>query len=149
MSVELLYKMKKDKNIFNTCSKLLETYNSSTNQNLSFEFDEEYVISKTSIRSDILNLFWFFNYHTIDTLNREIDEAILSSYMLGILTSRLKEITYFDKNDNDRVSYVKSFYKLLSNFNINFLSNKENIKIFNEKLLDLKIKFEILHSSWL
>lgn len=151
MSFTPLYKIEteKDKIICDTCSNLSNSYNNATNQNLSFELNEDYIIFEKSIYPDLLNLLWFFNLHARDMLCKQDDETVLSSYILSMLTSRLIEIRFLDKNDDDRKIYVKTLYNLLSNFNFDFLSHKENIINSNRELGNLKNQFDILYKSWL
>lgn len=87
MSLIASYKIEteNDKIVYTTCSKLLQIYNSATNQNLSYEFNKDYIISQKSDSSDTLNLFWYFNYHTVDMLCRKENESVLSYYILGML----------------------------------------------------------------
>jgi hypothetical protein len=119
------------------------------NQNLSYEFNKDYIISQKSDSSDILNLFWYFNYHTVDMLCEKENESVLSYYILGMLNSRLEEVQYLDKSDIHRKNYIKTLYNLISNFNFSFLSDSANIKDSNNKLNTFKNKFEILYKSWL
>lgn len=151
MSFTPLYEIEteKDKNIYKICSNLSNTYNNATNQNLSYDFNKDYIIIEKSIYPDILNLLWFFNLHTIDMLCKQDDETILSSYIFGMLTSRLIEVRFLDKNDDNKKIYVKTLYNLLSNFNFGFLSKKENIINSNRDLANLKSKFDTLYKSWL
>ena len=151
MSLIASYKIEteNDKIVYATCSKLLQVYNSATNQNLSYEFNKDYIISQKSDSSDILNLFWYFNYHTVDMLCEKENEAVLSYYILGMLNSRLEEVQYLDKSDIHRKNYIKTLYNLISNFNFSFLSDSANIKDSNNKLNTFKNKFEILYKSWL
>lgn len=151
MSLIASYKIEteNDKIVYTTCSKLLQVYNSATNQNLSYEFNKDYIISQKSDSSDILNLFWYFNYHTVDMLCEKENESVLSYYILGMLNSRLEEVQYLDKSDIHRKNYIKTLYNLISNFNFSFLSDSANIKDSNNKLNTFKNKFEILYKSWL
>lgn len=151
MSLIASYKIEteNDKIVYTTCSKLLQIYNSATNQNLSYEFNKDYIISQKSDSSDILNLFWYFNYHTVDMLCRKENESVLSYYILGMLNSRLEEVQYLDNSDIHRKNYIKTLYNLISNFNFSFLSDSANIKDSNNKLNTFKNKFEILYKSWL
>jgi hypothetical protein len=151
MSFTPTYKIEteKDKIICDTCSNLSNSYNNATNQNLSFELDKDYIIFERSIYPDLLKLLWLFNLHTIDMLCKQDDETILSYYILGMLTSRLIEVRFLDKNDDDKKIYVRTLYNLLSNFNFDFLSHKENIINSNKKLDNLKNQFEIFYKSWL
>lgn len=151
MSLIASYKIEteNDKIVYATCSKLLQVYNSATNQNLSYEFNKDYIISQKSDSSDILNLFWYFNYHTVDMLCEKENESVLSYYILGMLNSRLEEVQYLDKSDIHRKNYIKTLYNLISNFNFSFLSDSANIKDSNNKLNTFKNKFEILYKSWL
>lgn len=151
MSLIASYKIEteNDKIVYATCSKLLQVYNSATNQNLSYEFNKDYIISQKSDSSDILNLFWYFNYHTVDMLCEKENESVLSYYILGMLNSRLEEVQYLDKSDMHRKNYIKTLYNLISNFNFSFLSDSANIKDSNNKLNTFKNKFEILYKSWL
>ena len=151
MSLIASYKIEteNDKIVYATCSKLLQVYNSATNQNLSYEFNKDYIISQKSDSSDILNLFWYFNYHTIDMLCEKENESVLSYYILSMLNSRLEEVQYLDKSDIHRKNYIKTLYNLISNFNFSFLSDSANIKDSNNKLNTFKNKFEILYKSWL
>lgn len=140
----------KDRFIYETYSKLLDVYNKSTNQILSFEFNEGYVIVDKRPNADLLNLFYHFGFHTIDMIANEKDEAILSSYILGMLKSRCAEIKYFSKNDSqDRRTYVITLYSLLSNFNFSFLSKHFSIIDANQKLEVLKNEFELQYKCWL
>ena len=151
MSLIASYKIEteNDKIVYATCSKLLQVYNSATNQNLTYEFNKDYIISQKSDSSDILNLFWYFNYHTVDMLCEKENESVLSYYILGMLNSRLEEVQYLDKSDIHRKNYIKTLYNLISNFNFSFLSDSANIKDSNNKLNTFKNKFEILYKSWL
>ena len=151
MSLIASYKIEteNDKIVYATCSKLLQVYNSATNQNLSYEFNKDYIISQKSDSSDILNLFWYFNYHTVDMLCEKENESVLSYYILGMLNSRLEEVQYLDNSDIHRKNYIKTLYNLISNFNFSFLSDSANIKDSNNKLNTFKNKFEILYKSWL
>ena len=151
MSLIASYKIEteNDKIVYATCSKLLQVYNSATNQNLSYEFNKDYIISQKSDSSDILNLFWYFNYHTVDMLCGKENESVVSYYILGMLNSRLEEVQYLDKSDIHRKNYIKTLYNLISNFNFSFLSDSANIKDSNNKLNTFKNKFEILYKSWL
>lgn len=151
MSLKLKYKIETedDKNIYTTCSKLLDTYNNATNQNLLYEFNKDYIITQKSDAPDLLNLFWHFNYHTVDLLCKKEKESVLTSYILDTLHSRLEEVKYLDKSDVNRKNYVNTLYNLLSKFNFSFLCDSENIKDSSDKLNTLKTKFEVLYKSWL
>lgn len=151
MSINLECKLetKKDNLIFNTCSKLLENYNNATNQKLSYTFRSDFIIIKTHDLPDALNLFWYFNYHTIDTLDRQEKETVLSSYILSMLASRLIEIRFLDKKNSDMQQYVRTLYNLFSKFNFSFLQENENILYANKELSNLKSQFDNLYKSWL
>lgn len=151
MSLTLKCKLDSDKEriIYTTCSKLLNVYNKSTNQNLSFEFNQGYVIIDKSLNTDLLNLFGYFSLHLIDLLDNRKDDIILSNYILDMLKSRLDEVKYFSKDDIHDRNYVNTLYNLLSNFNFSFLSKDEIIIEANQKLNNFKNEFEYLYKSWL
>jgi hypothetical protein len=151
MSFTPLFKLENEIDIMicNICTKISNSYNTATKQNLTFEISKDYFIYERSSSPDILKLLWNFNFKVINVVCEKYDETVLSHYILDLLKSRLEEIYGLDKNDENYKIYVRTFYRLLSNFNFDFLSHNDNILDSNNSLNNLKSQFDNLYKSWL